>query len=277
MPRNPCTAILLTKTPISGRSADSVSSSAAVETDAAWLLSPASACINAASPSSEAITSSPTSTARGRVGIDSCPDLINQRCAVSIRCRDRCCHTLSGAFLPKGVTGAALLRRPFSPLFMGVVARRGCLFGSFCGGQASGQASIGSLSRRQPDGIRLRCGTAPPNTPVWTFPRRSGSVSWEGRFCDGCGGIRLSGCSRSVVMRRLAPPSPRAVAYLSSRDAQQMSESDLERELHRLGQELMDKLLQGTPRATRQPGGGRRSGRENRRSRCHRALATARA
>ena len=36
-----------------------------------------------------------------------------------------------------------------------------------------------------------------------------------------------------------------AVAYLSSRDAQQMSESDLERELHRLGQELMDKLLQG--------------------------------
>ena len=36
-----------------------------------------------------------------------------------------------------------------------------------------------------------------------------------------------------------------AVAYLSSREAQQMSESDLERELHRLGQELMDKLLQG--------------------------------
>ena len=105
--------------------------------------------------------------------------------------------------LAKGIAehreGAALLRRPFSPLFMGVVARRGCLFGSFCGGQASGQASIGSLSRRQPDGIRLRCGTAPPNTPVWTFPRRSGSVSWEGRFCDGCGGIRLSGCSRSVV------------------------------------------------------------------------------
>ena len=36
-----------------------------------------------------------------------------------------------------------------------------------------------------------------------------------------------------------------AKAYLSSREARQMSESDLERELHRLGQELMRKLLQG--------------------------------
>ena len=36
-----------------------------------------------------------------------------------------------------------------------------------------------------------------------------------------------------------------AKAYLSSREAQQMSESDLERELHRLSQELMHKLLQG--------------------------------
>ena len=34
-------------------------------------------------------------------------------------------------------------------------------------------------------------------------------------------------------------------AYLCSREAQQMSESDLERELHRRGQELMRKLLQG--------------------------------
>ena len=36
-----------------------------------------------------------------------------------------------------------------------------------------------------------------------------------------------------------------AKAYLSSREAQQMSESDLERELNRRGQELMRKLLQG--------------------------------
>ena len=32
--------------------------------------------------------------------------------------------------------GAALSRRPFSPLFMGFFARRGCLFGSFSEGQA---------------------------------------------------------------------------------------------------------------------------------------------
>ena len=36
-----------------------------------------------------------------------------------------------------------------------------------------------------------------------------------------------------------------AKSYLSSREALQMSESDLERELHRRGQELMQKLLQG--------------------------------
>ena len=59
-----------------------------------------------------------------------------------------------------------------------------------------------------------------------------------------------------AVGPRTAPPdqAPYAVAeaafaeakaYLSSREAQQMSESDLERELHRRGQELMRKLLQG--------------------------------
>ena len=36
-----------------------------------------------------------------------------------------------------------------------------------------------------------------------------------------------------------------AKAYLCSREAQQMSESDLERALHRRGQELLRKLLQG--------------------------------
>ena len=52
-----------------------------------------------------------------------------------------------------------------------------------------------------------------------------------------------------------APPTPvygeakttfaETIAYLSSREAQQMSESDLERELHRRGQELIRQLLQG--------------------------------
>ena len=59
-----------------------------------------------------------------------------------------------------------------------------------------------------------------------------------------------------AVTPRAAPPDPapyaaaeaafaEAKAYLSSREAQQMSESDLERELQRRGQELMRKLLQG--------------------------------
>ena len=59
-------------------------------------------------------------------------------------------------------------------------------------------------------------------------------------------------------MRVIVPTSPapapyaaaeaafaEAKAYLSSREAQQMSESDLERELQRRGQDLMRKLLQG--------------------------------
>ena len=59
---------------------------------------------------------------------------------------------------------------------------------------------------------------------------------------------------RAVAPRAARPdPAPYAAAdaafaeakaYLSSREAQQMSESDLERELHRRGQEL-SKLLQG--------------------------------
>ena len=59
-----------------------------------------------------------------------------------------------------------------------------------------------------------------------------------------------------AVPHRAAPPdsAPYAAAeaafaettaYLSSREALQMSESDLERELHRRGQALLRKLLQG--------------------------------
>ena len=53
-------------------------------------------------------------------GLDPCPDVAV--CVVGL--------------LGDQQEGAALLRRPFSPLFIGVFARRGCLFGSFCGGQA---------------------------------------------------------------------------------------------------------------------------------------------
>ena len=59
-----------------------------------------------------------------------------------------------------------------------------------------------------------------------------------------------------VVPRRTAAPAPapyaaaeasfaETKAYLSSREALQMRESNLERELNRRGQELMHKLLQG--------------------------------
>ena len=61
-----------------------------------------------------------------------------------------------------------------------------------------------------------------------------------------------------------------AQAYLSSREAQQMSESDLERELHRLGQDLMHKLIAGDTEsnATVWREAADR-GRGNRSSRCH--------
>ena len=57
-----------------------------------------------------------------------------------------------------------------------------------------------------------------------------------------------------------------AKAFLSSSEARQMSESELERELHRRGQELVRKLLQGTSRPT-QPERGCWSGRGHQRCR----------
>ena len=56
------------------------------------------------------------------------------------------------------------------------------------------------------------------------------------------------------------------IAYLSSREALQMRESDLERELHRRGQELIRKLLQGHL-DQRGPGEAGRPGRRGRRCR----------
>ena len=61
--------------------------------------------------------------------------------------------------------------------------------------------------------------------------------------------IRVSGTAvastrRTRVTRGADPGSADAKAFLSSREARQMSESELERELHRRGQELVRKLLQ---------------------------------
>ena len=72
--------------------------------------------------------------------------------------------------------------------------------------------------------------------------------------------MRSGGCGSvdpcKVVPPCATPPAPapyasaetafaETKACLSSREALEMSESDLERELHRRGQELMRKLLEG--------------------------------
>ena len=68
------------------------------------------------------------------------------------------------------------------------------------------------------------------------------------------GGGRVERCETWLTAplpptrRRMRWPRPSSLMpkpYLSSREAQQMSESELERELHRRGQELMRRLLQG--------------------------------
>ena len=86
--------------------------------------------------------------------------------------------------------------------------------------------------------------------------RRAGEAPNTGS--GGCGRVRAA--MRDVAHSAIAPPDRQtpyahtvvaeavfadAKAYLSSREARQMSESELERELHRRGQELMRRLLQG--------------------------------
>ena len=67
----------------------------------------------------------------------------------------------------------------------------------------------------------------------------------------GCGRLNPASGSHPAAASAPAPYAAaetafvEAKAYLSSREARQMSESELERELHRRGQELMQKLLQG--------------------------------
>ena len=125
--------------------------------------------------------------------------------------------------------------------------------------------------------------------PFWTFARRSGTVPWEGRqACDGCDD-RIPGTyiRRAPNLRPCIDPPRRAPcaaadavfadakAFLSSSEARRMSESELERELHRRGQELVRKLLQGH-RDQRSPERGCWSGRGQGHQRC-RVLGAARA
>ena len=92
--------------------------------------------------------------------------------------------------------------------------------------------------------------------PFWTFARRSGTVPWEGRpamaVATGFQGrtVDVQGPRTGVPRVDLPGPSADAVfadakAFLSSSEARQMSQSELERELHRRGQELVRKLRQG--------------------------------
>ena len=173
-------------------------------------------------------------------------------------------------YLRTSARGAALLRRRLFRLFIGVFARRRSLFGAFARGQRPGQrppASFGRPARpesRCPDrfgrplrppghsrGVLVRClekGDASAMAVAATT-RFSGRAFW----------VPLGATSdRGRMDRHCRPASPDqapyavaeavfadAKAYLSSREAQQMSESELERELHRRGQELMRRLLQG--------------------------------
>ena len=97
--------------------------------------------------------------------------------------------------------------------------------------------------------------------PFWTFARRSGTVPWEGRqTCDGCDDRIPGTYIRRAPNLRPLHRSPEASPVRSGRcclrgcqslplvqRSRQMSESELERELHRRGQELVRKLLQGHP------------------------------
>ena len=159
-------------------------------------------------------------------------------------------------------TGAALLHRGFFALFMGSFAR-GCVSPvAISGGTSSRPARTGVFSaasrassrRRTPSvfsptgalpsghsrGVLVRCrgkGDRPAMAVTTGFQGRTFDVP---RTCVPC--IDLP--SRAPCAAADAVFAD-AKAFLSSSEARQMSESELERELHRRGQELVRKLLQG--------------------------------
>ena len=162
---------------------------------------------------------------------------------------------------PSKGKGAALLCRGVFALFMGLFAR-GCVSPVLLsGGQQPSQRVPASFRRpAEPrNGTEHRRSVPLGRAPFWTFARRSGTVPWEWRqTCDGCDD-RIPG--RTFDVPRTGVPcidlpsrAPCAAAdavfadakaFLSSSEARQMSESELERELHRRRQDLVRKLLQG--------------------------------
>ena len=141
----------------------------------------------------------------------------------------------SWAFLPRGCVSQVLLS----------------------GGQQPSQRVPASFRRpAEPrNGTEHRRSVPLGRAPFWTFARRSGTVPWEGRqTCDGCDEYIRRAANRRPLHRSPEPRAPCAAAdavfadakaFLSSNEARQMSESELERELHRRRQDLVRKLLQG--------------------------------
>ena len=119
-------------------------------------------------------------------------------------------------------------------------------------GEGPNRLSRAAARREHDDGTRR---SPSRRAPFWTFARRSGTVPWEGRPAMAVT-TGFQGRTGDVREPRTGVPRidhPDAVAdavfadakvFLSSSETRRMSESELERELHRRGQELVRKLLQ---------------------------------
>ncbi len=159
-------------------------------------------------------------------------------------------------------SGAALLRRGFFALFMGSFAR-GCVSPvAISGGTSSRPARTGvfsaasrASSRRRTPSVFSPTGALPSGHSRGVLVRCRGkggrpamavTTGFQGRTFD----VPRT-CVPCIDPPRRAPCAAAdavfadAKAFLSSSEARQMSESELERELHRRGQELVRKLLQG--------------------------------
>ena len=160
--------------------------------------------------------------------------------------------------------GAALLRRGVCALFMGLFAR-GCVSPVLIsGGQQPSQhvpASFPAASRASKR-YRIPVGLSPSGA-LPSGHSRGVLVRFHGQgdrpvmaLTTGFQGRRFDVPEARTGVPRIDLPSPApcaaadavfadAKAFLSSNEARQMSESELERELHRRGQKLVRKLLQG--------------------------------
>ena len=165
-------------------------------------------------------------------------------------------------FGPRNPQGAALLRRGFFALFMGSFAR-GCVSPvAISGGTSSRPARTGvfsaasrASSRRRTPSVFSPTGALPSGHSRGVLVRCRGkggrpamavTTGFQGRTFD----VPRT-CVPCIDPPRRAPCAAAdavfadAKAFLSSSEARQMSASELERELHRRGQELVRKLLQG--------------------------------